>query len=76
MRSEVDLFGVYLPPLLFVTVLAWLLTVLLSRVLNRLGAYRLVWHRPLVNVALYVIVLGASLFAAAAVLDRLLGTGA
>jgi len=62
MRGEFDLFGVYLPPLLPAGLFAWLVTALLIRGLNRLGFYRFVWHRPLANVAIFVIVLGVTVF--------------
>ncbi len=67
MQREFDAFGVYIPPLLVCLVSAWLLTWLLSRVLIRIGFYRLVWHRPLFDVALYTLVLGSALLAFAAV---------
>jgi hypothetical protein len=76
MRGEIDLFGVYVPPLLFIAVFAWLLLVVLSRLLNRIGAYRIVWHRPLFNVALYVIVLAGCVFGLARLLTVLIGVGA
>lgn len=59
MIRELDLFGVYLSPMVgwaAAAVLAWLL---LRLSLRRLGAYRLVWHPPLFDAALFVIVLGA-----------------
>jgi hypothetical protein len=62
MRGEFDLFGVYLPPLLPAGLFAWLVTALLIRGLNHLGFYRFVWHRPLANVAIFVIVLGVTVF--------------
>ena len=68
MRGEFDAFGVYLPPLLPAGIFAWIATGLLIHVLNHLGFYRMVWHRPLVNVALYVLVLGATIFGMAAFL--------
>jgi hypothetical protein len=67
-RGEFELFGVYLPPLLPAGLLAWALTILLIRALNRIGFYRHVWHRPLANVAVYVLVLGATVFGLAALL--------
>jgi hypothetical protein len=73
MRGEFDVFGVYLPPLLPAAALAWLLTVLLSHALNRVGFYRFVWHRPLANLALYVVVLGATVLGLAAILPSLRG---
>ncbi len=73
MRGEFDWFGVYLPPLLPAGLLAWALTVLLSRALNRIGFYRYVWHRPLANVALYVLVLGGTVFGLSAIMPALRG---
>lgn len=68
MRGEFDAFGVYLPPLLPVGLFAWVLTIVIIRALNRIGFYRVVWHRPLVNVAVYVLVLGATIFGLTALL--------
>jgi len=68
MRGEFDAFGVYLPPLLPAGLLAWVLTIVIIRALNRIGFYRVVWHRPLANVALYVLMLGATIFGLAALL--------
>ena len=69
MRGELDLFGIYVPPLMLLATLAWLIAAVLARLLNRAGFYRAVWHRPLFNVALYVLVLGAVVFGLRAVLD-------
>jgi hypothetical protein len=71
MRGEFDLFGIYLPPLLPAIALAWLLTLALIRALNRMGFYHLVWHRPLANLALYVVVLGGTVFGLALILPHL-----
>jgi hypothetical protein len=73
MRGEFDLFGIYLPPLMPAIVIAWALTVMLSRGLNRAGFYRIVWHRPLVNLALFVLVLGGTVFGLAAILPVVRG---
>lgn len=59
MIKEISLGGVYLPPLfgyLAGTTLAWFA---LRYLLARLGVYRFVWHPPLFNAALYVILLSA-----------------
>jgi len=63
MIKEISLDGVYLPPLLGYlagTTVAWYL---LRYLLARTGAYRFIWHPPLFNAALFVIVL--SVFVAA-----------
>ena len=56
--SELDLFGVYLPPLMGYAALAILPWLLARRLLDRAGGYRLVWHRPLFDAARKVILLG------------------
>jgi hypothetical protein len=59
MIKEISLGGVYLPPMLgylLGTTLAWWL---LRYAIGQLGLYRFVWHPPLFNAALYVILLSA-----------------
>jgi len=55
MIGEIDLFGVLLPPLLVWIGIALLLAAVLRMALAKLGAYRLVWHRPLFDLSLLVI---------------------
>lgn len=59
MIGELDLYGIFVSPLLGLALLALLVSYPLRRGLERLGFYRWAWHRPLVDAALYVIVLGA-----------------
>lgn len=59
MTGEMDVYGVFVPSLLVWVIAALALTAGLRRVLRWLGFYRLVWHRPLFDLALLVIVLGA-----------------
>jgi hypothetical protein len=66
MSGEIDLYGVFVPAFLVCSVVALAVHGLLNRVLARTGAYRLVWHRPLVELSLFVIILAA----VAAVLPR------
>jgi hypothetical protein len=58
MIGEVDLHGVLIPPLLLSLVLALVASVAMRRLLARIGFYRLVWHRPLFDFAVYVILVG------------------
>ena len=58
MIGEVNLYGVLLPPLLVWLGLALLLSAALRLALARLGFYRFVWHRPLFDLALLVILTG------------------
>ena len=59
MIGEVSLYGLYLPPLLLLTLAALAVCRALNLVLARTGFYRLVWHPALFDVSLFVIVLGA-----------------
>ncbi|NPD17722.1 DUF1656 domain-containing protein [Xinfangfangia sp. D13-10-4-6] len=58
MNGQIDIYGVFLPALLVLAVIAYVLSRQASRVLARTGFYRLVWHRPLFDAALYVVILG------------------
>jgi hypothetical protein len=58
MRSEVDLFGVYVPGLLCCGIAALAVNLVLRRVLMRAGFYRMVWHRALFDLAMFIVVLG------------------
>lgn len=64
MIGEIDLFGVFLPPLLVWLGLALLLSTALRAAFYRLGLYRYVWHRPLFDLALLIILTGAVSYAA------------
>jgi hypothetical protein len=57
MIKELDLFGIYAPPMFAYAAAAGLVWVVLRWALTGLGLYRFVWHPALFNVALYVIVL-------------------
>jgi hypothetical protein len=56
--GEIDIFGVLAPPLLIWLAIALLLSAVLRRLLNRVGFYSYVWHRPLFDLALLVILIG------------------
>ena len=58
MIGEINIYGVFVPPLLLWVAAALPLTALLRRGLARFGFYRFVWHRPLFDFALLVVVLG------------------
>ena len=59
MSSEFVIGGVYLSPIVPACTVAFLITMLLSLVLTRIDFYRLVWHRPLVEVCIFCIVVSA-----------------
>ncbi|HEU4698775.1 MAG TPA: DUF1656 domain-containing protein [Gemmatimonadales bacterium] len=58
MTGDISLFGVFVPALLVAALGAAVAQFVLRRVLARVGFYRHVWHRTLVDVALYIILLG------------------
>lgn len=58
MTGELDIYGVFVPSLAAWMLIAFLLSVALRRLLARCGVYRLVWHRPLFDLALTVVLLG------------------
>jgi hypothetical protein len=59
MIGELDLYGVFIPPLLAWGVIALPITMALRFILARVGFYRLVWHRPLVDLSLLVLIIAA-----------------
>jgi hypothetical protein len=58
MISEVDIYGLLVSPMLPWVGAAMVLSALVRHAFGRLGVYRFVWHRPLFDLALLVIVLG------------------
>jgi hypothetical protein len=58
MSAEVDIGGVFVPGLLVAAALAFLISVPVRRLLAWTGFYRLVWHRALFDLALFVVLLG------------------
>jgi hypothetical protein len=56
--AELSLYGLYVPTLLPLAIVALICTRLLGRLLLRVGVYRLVWHPALFEFALFFIVLG------------------
>jgi Protein of unknown function (DUF1656) len=63
MIGEIDLFGVFLPPLLVWLGFSLVLSAGLRWALGRAGLYRYIWHRPLFDLALLVILTGAVSYA-------------
>lgn len=58
MTGEFSFFGMYFPWLMLTSLLALVATRLISIFLARMGFYRHVWHPPLFDVALFLVVLG------------------
>jgi hypothetical protein len=58
MIGEIDIYGVFLPAVLVLMLVAYLLCLVITRVFARVGLYRFVWHRSIFDLAIYVVVLG------------------
>lgn len=58
MIGEISIGGVFLPTILLLAVLALVLTGIASRLFAFTGVYRWVVYRPLVDLALFVLILG------------------
>ena len=62
MLREIALFGALAPSLLLYFLASILLFVIADRLITRAGAYRLVWHPPLVWLALFLCVFSLLVF--------------
>ncbi|MGE8578903.1 MAG: DUF1656 domain-containing protein, partial [Burkholderia contaminans] len=47
MIGEIDIFGVFVPAPLVLMLIAYLINIVVRAVLERVGFYRLVWHRSI-----------------------------
>lgn len=65
MTQEFDILGVYVPSLLIWMLLALLLGSLVRRGLARAGLYRHIWHPPLFDAAIFLLLLGGIVAATA-----------
>lgn len=59
MTGELDIYGVFVPALFAWLLLAYAAYLIARQALAWSGFYVYVWHRPLFDLALYVILLGA-----------------
>jgi hypothetical protein len=58
MIGEIDILGVFVPSILVLMLIAYLVNIVVRMVLTRIGFYRLVWHRSIFDLGIYVLVLG------------------
>ncbi|CAD6527296.1 DUF1656 domain-containing protein [Paraburkholderia sabiae] len=58
MIGEIDVLGVFVPAVLVLMFIAYLINLAIRTVLARVGFYRLVWHRSIFDLGIYVLVLG------------------
>jgi protein AaeX len=66
--GEFDIYGVYFPVFAVFAAIAFLLQVVIKRLLDACGFYGFVWHRALFDLAIYVILLGVVTAAGASIL--------
>jgi hypothetical protein len=62
MRYVIDIYGVLVPSLLLWIILAYALSALLRRLMQRFDLYRLVWHRALFDFSIFVCLLGVVVY--------------
>jgi hypothetical protein len=62
MIGEIVIGGVYIPALLLLALVALALTGLLTQILQIAGFYRLIAYRPLVDLCLFLLLLGLLVF--------------
>ena len=58
MIHDVDILGIFAPAVTLLMLVAWMLNLAVKRVLEEVGFYRLVWHRHLFDLSMYVVILG------------------
>jgi Protein of unknown function (DUF1656) len=58
MIGEIDIFGIFVPAVLVLMLIAYLLSLAVRMVFGRIGLYRFVWHRSVFDLAVYVMLLG------------------
>jgi hypothetical protein len=58
MIGEIDIFGVFVPAILVLMLIAYLINLVIRTLLARAGFYRFVWHRSIFDLGIYVLVLG------------------
>ena len=58
MRGELDIYGIFIPALLAWAILGFVASIFVRRMLAKIGFYKYVWHRPLFDIALVVVMIG------------------
>lgn len=58
MIGEINIYGVFFPPLLILIGVALVVSVFVRRLFSAAGLYRYVWHKPLFDFCLLVILTG------------------
>ncbi len=58
MISEINIYGLFVTPMLVWTLIALAICAVIRKLIGWFGLYRFVWHRPLFDLSLLVIVIG------------------
>jgi hypothetical protein len=58
MIGEINVFGIFLPALLCLMLVALVIHMVLWRIIQLIPWYRVVWHPSLLELATYILVLG------------------
>ena len=58
MIGEIDVLGVFVPAVLVLMFIAYLVNLAIRTVLARIGFYRFIWHRSIFDLGIYVLLLG------------------
>jgi uncharacterized membrane protein len=58
MIGEIDIYGVFIPSLLAWAIIGFVASLFVRRLLAKLGFYKYVWHRPLFDIALVIVLVG------------------
>jgi len=62
MLKELSIFGIYISPIFIYLLVAALLWLALRWLLTTTRAYRFIWHAPLFNTALYILLFAATYY--------------
>jgi protein AaeX len=68
MIGEFDIYGVYFPAFAIFAAIAFVIQLVIRRLLDASGLYRFFWHRALFDLAIYVILLAVVTATAAIIL--------
>lgn len=60
--GELDIAGIFVSPLLLCMLTGFTARIILSRLLQAAGVYRVIWQRPLFDTGLFLILTCASFF--------------
>src|SRR3546814_18733708 len=62
MIGEINIAGVFFSPLILCLLAAFFARLIISKMLWSAGFYKVVWHRPLFDMSLFLILVGAAFF--------------